>query len=148
MSLITELESVVSFIQYCDPTATIERQNVPLTPQSGTYVIRYQSDNRKLETASHSVITREWQIVYFSNNIQDCLNVVDNLASYSFNKRLLIPIQDTLKYMRIQHLTFGQPFWNESSMNVLVGVLTTQTREAIDQGELAKIQSVSTVIIP
>ncbi|MFT4413190.1 hypothetical protein ACLM5H_04940 [Fredinandcohnia humi] len=146
MSLVEGLISVSDFVQALFPSSNILKQNVPLQPSSDSFVVRFQNERRESETRFHTVIERNFQVVYFNSDIQEVLRKMDSLSRMSLNKRIVIPIKDSLRYMRIESFSFSQPFETESELNAITGVLSVQVREARDQETYEKIMQVNSRI--
>lgn len=92
------------------------------------------------------VNNRGWDIVYFGYDTQDTLRVMDEITTKVADTRLMIPIPDTLSFMRVRDVSFSKPFVNENDQDVVIGVLYTQTRTALSQEHFEKVQKASLVI--
>jgi hypothetical protein len=146
MSISNELESVVLFIQNIFPTATFERQNIPDDVSPNLFVVSFHNEIRTTETRFHTKLEREWQFAYFGESTLDVLDQMDKLSKTLLDARIVIPIKDSLRYIRINTFAISEPFQTENKIDAIMGVLVTETREARSQDTFDKIMSVSTVI--
>jgi hypothetical protein len=144
--LLDELEGIIQFLAILYPDRTIERQNIPLEPTLGTFVVRFLSDGKELETSARVVNTRAWDIVYFAYSTEDALRVMDDFTAKVADNRLLIPIANSLSFLRSDGVSFSKPFTNENNQDVIIGVLYTRTRTAVSQAHYEKVLNASVVI--
>jgi hypothetical protein len=141
MAVANDMQSVADFIKTIYPTANVIKQNVPTTPTPNTFVVRLLSSDTESETLYHMRRTRDYQIVYYGSNVSDVLTKVDEIERKSMND-LVIPINGTLRYLRVIGASFGMPMKTESNIDVVLGVLQTEVREARDQATYDKIINV------
>jgi len=144
--LLDELEGIIQFLQLLYPDRNIERQNIPLEPTLGTFVVRFLSDGKEVETAARTVTSRGWDIVYFAHDTQDALRVMDEFTAKVADARLMIPLPNSLSFLRSEGISFSKPFTNENDQDVIIGVLYTKTRTAISQAHYEKVLKASVVI--
>ncbi|MGF9711625.1 hypothetical protein [Paenibacillus naphthalenovorans] len=143
MTLVNDLISVENFVKAKFPTAVTEKQTPPKKPVANTFVIRFQNDSRESETRFHYRTDREYQIVYFGADASDVLTKMDALSKALYQIQL-IPINGSLRYIRIESFSFSQPFETDNKLFACIGVLSTQVREARDQQVYEKIMHVYT----
>ena len=137
------MASVKDFIAEKYPDVNTILQNVPEQPTSNTLVIRFQRDNREIETSFGVVAEREYQIIYFGERAPDVLTVMDGLSRKFLYGRTVIPIKNSLRYIRVAGFNFGQIFKTEQdTIEACIGVLQTEVREARDQQTYDKIMKV------
>ena len=137
------MASVKDFIAEKYPDVNTILQNVPEQPTSNTLVIRFQRDNREIETSFGVVAEREYQIIYFGERAPDVLTVMDGLSRKFLYGRTVIPIKNSLRYIRVAGFNFGQIFKTEQdNIEACIGVLQTEVREARDQQTYDKIMRV------
>ncbi len=137
------MASVKDFIAEKYPDVNTILQNVPEQPTSNTLVIRFQRDNREIETSFGVVAEREYQIIYFGERAPDVLTVMDGLSRKFLYGRTVIPIKNSLRYIRVAGFNFGQIFKTEQdNIEACIGVLQTEVREARDQQTSDKIMKV------
>ncbi len=137
------MASVKDFIAEKYPDVNTILQNVPEQPTSNTLVIRFQRDNREIETSFGVVAEREYQIIYFGERAPDVLTVMDGLSRKFLYGRTVIPIKNSLRYIRVAGFNFGQIFKTEQdNIEACIGVLQTEVREARDQQTYDKIMKV------
>lgn len=146
MSVINELNSIYEYLKALFPTATIERQDVPATPVPNTFVVRMQDNESKSETSLTRLNSREFQLIYFGTSSVDVLTKVDEFDRVMNNDRKVIPIKESLRYIRVKAFSFGTPFKTASNVNGIIGVIQTETREARDLPTYEKITSVKPAI--
>ncbi|MGC4375803.1 hypothetical protein WD019_02510 [Fictibacillus sp. Mic-4] len=146
MSLVNELNSVYDVIKSMYPTSTIARQDVPTSPVANTFVVRVQYDNSETETRLTFKNDREFQLIYFGSSSMDVLTKIDELNRLFLNDKIAIPIRGSLRYMRVKGFSFGTPAKSSSSVDYVIGVLQTETREARDQETYEKITNVNLTI--
>lgn len=148
MALLDEMEAIVTFIEQLYPDRLVDRQKIPLDPPLGNFVVRFTSDSREIETASSVRNNRIWDIVYFGHDVRDTLEVMDKLMTVCADQRLMIPIPDTLSYLRVKSVSFSKPFINENTIDVIIGVFITETRTALSQEHYETVQKASIVLKP
>lgn len=123
------------------PAATIYLQYVPAQPTANSLSIRLQSADTETETLYHMARHREYQFVYFGASNVDVITKMDELDR-KLNNDLLIPIKDSLRYMRVESFSLSQPFKTENGIDAIIGVLSVTVREARDQEQFEKIMNV------
>jgi hypothetical protein len=89
------------------------------------------------------VVERDYQVVYFGSNVADVLSKIDDISHAVMNNQIVIPIKDSLRYIRVESFNFSQPFKTEGGLDSVIGVLQTQVREARDQEQFEKITKVN-----
>jgi hypothetical protein len=141
VSIVTDLESIEQYVQPLFPSTTIYLQYIPSQPTARSLSIRFQNGGAETETAYHMARNREYQIVYFGSSNIDVLAKMDALDR-KLNNDLLIPIKDSLRYLRVESFSLSQPFVTESGINAMIGVLSVTVREARDQQQYEKIMNV------
>lgn len=141
MALVNDLLSIEDFVKAQFPTAHTEKQTVPLKPAPNTFVIRYLGESREVETAAHYRIDREYDVVYLGATAADVLTQMDALGRALYQTKL-IPIKDSLRYIRVESFSTSQPFETENDLFACIAVLQTEIREARDQAEYDLIQHV------
>lgn len=142
--LLNEMVSIKEFIKEVLPDADIKLQNVPEKPTPNTLVIRFQNDNREVETAFHVVAEREYQIICYGDKAPEVLTKMDGLSRKFLYGRTIIPIKNSLRYIRVAGFSFGRIFKTEQdNLEACIGVLNTEIREARDQQTYDKIMQVS-----
>ena len=141
--IINEMASIKDFIADKFPDVNIILQNVPEQPIPSTLVIRFQRDNREVETGFGIIANREYQLIYFGERAPDVLTKMDGLSRKFLYGRTVIPIKDSLRYIRVVGFNFGQIFKTEqNNIEACIGVLQTEVREARDQQTYDKIMNV------
>lgn len=128
MTLVNDLFSVEDFVKTAFPTATTEKQTVPKKPAPNTFVIRFLNESPDSETAAHVRKDRDYQIVYFADNAADVLMAMSAMSD-AFYRKNVIPIKDSLRYIRVESFSFSQPFETDNKLFACIGVLSTQVRE-------------------
>ena len=141
MSLVNDIQSVVDFIKSMYPKANVIKQNLPTTPTPNTFVVRLLTSSTESETLYHIRRDRDYQIVYYGTNVSDILTKMDEIERKVTNN-IVIPINGTLRYLRVEGFSFSMPFKTESNIDVILGVLQTEAREARDQKTYDKIMHV------
>jgi hypothetical protein len=141
--IINEIASIKDFISEKFPDVGIVLQNVPEQPVPSTLVIRFQRDNREIETGFGVVANREYQLIYFGERAPDVLTKMDGLSRKFLYGRTVIPIKNSPRYIRVVGFNFGQIFKTEqNNIEACIGVLQTEVREARDQQTYDKIMNV------
>jgi hypothetical protein len=140
-SIVTDIESIEQYVAPLFPSASIYLQYVSAQPTANSLSIRFQGANTETETLYHMARHREYQIVYFGTSNVDVITKMDALDR-KLNNDLVIPIKDSLRYMRIESFSLSQPFVTESGINAMIGVLAITVREARDQQQYEKIMNV------
>jgi hypothetical protein len=137
------LNSIYDFLKTAYPTATIERQDVPELPVANSFVVRLQYNDTQTETRYSYRNDREFQLIYFGKSSVDVLTKVDELSRLFNNGKFVIPIRDSLRYIRVKGFSFTTPFKSASGVNAVIAVIQTETREARDFEAYEKIMSVN-----
>jgi hypothetical protein len=144
MSVVNELNSIRDVLLTVYPSPTVvHRQDVPATPTANSFVVRLMNDDRDTETRFGMRNSREYQIIYFGSSSVDVLTKIDTLSKHFLNKKAVIPIKGSLRYMRVEGFSFGMPFKSSSGVDAVIGVMQTETREARDQDAYEKISEVN-----
>jgi hypothetical protein len=138
-----ELVSVADFIRATYPTSTVLQQNVPLTPNPNTFVVRFQNDEREVSSGGAIKANREYQIIYIDAKAPDILTKMDAISRKCLYGRLVIPIKGSLRYIRVNGFSFGQILDTENDLEACIGVLQTEIREARDMEAYQKIMNVN-----
>jgi hypothetical protein len=112
-SIVTDLESIEQYVAPLFTAATIYLQYVPAQSTTNSLSIRLQGANTETETAYHMARHREYQLVYFGASNVDVITKMDALDR-KLNNDLLIPIKDSLRYMRVESFSLSQPFKTET----------------------------------
>jgi hypothetical protein len=141
VSIVTEIESIEQYVAPLFPSTTIYLQYIPLQPTARSLSIRFQNGGTETETLYHMARNREYQIVYFGASNIDVLAKMDALDR-KLNNDLLIPIKDSLRYLRVESFSLSQPFKTENSIDAMIGVLSVTVREARDQAQYEKIMNI------
>ncbi|MEW9697945.1 hypothetical protein [Paenibacillus sp. SI8] len=141
MSLINDIQSVELFVKSVHPTAIIEKQTAPLKPTANTFVIRFLSDSTESETRFHTRTDREYQFLCYGQSAQEVLAKMDMLRKALY-QTLLIPIKDSLRYIRVESFSLSQPLKTDNELFAMVGVLSTQIREARTQEQYDKMTQI------
>lgn len=141
--IVNEMVSIGDFIKEKFPGVHIYFQNIPKNPTPNTFVVRFQNDSRSLETGFGIIAQREYQLICFEERAPDILTKMDGLSRKLLYKRTVIPIKDSLRYIRIAGFGFGQIFTTEqNNIEACIGVLQTEVREARDQETFNKVMNV------
>jgi hypothetical protein len=141
VSIVTDIESIEIYVQPLFPSTTIYLQYIPSQPTARSLSIRFQNGGTETETLYHMARNREYQIVYFGSSNIDVLAKMDALDR-KLNNDLLIPIKDSLRYLRVESFSLSQPFKTENGIDTMIGVLSVTVREARDQQQYEKIMNV------
>lgn len=143
MSLITDITSIEDFVKSAFPSAATYKQDVPRKPAPNTFVIRFLSDSRELETTKTYRIDREYQVIYIGTDAPDVLTQMDSLSKALYQTKLIPLNDDSLRYIRVESFSISQPFREETAdLYACIGVLSTEIREARDQATYDKIMHV------
>jgi hypothetical protein len=140
-SIINDIESIKDYIVAIFPTSTVYLQYVPTEPTTDSFSIRFQSGDTGTETAYHMAHRREYQIIYFGTTNVDVLTKMNDLNRKLHND-LVIPIKNSLRYLRVESFAMSSPFETESGVDAVIGVLAITVREARDQQQYEKIMNV------
>lgn len=143
MSAVNDLISVEEFVRGVSPTSATEKQTVPKKPTANLFVIRQQDERRTSETRFHFRIDREYQLVYYGTDAADTLAKMDALSTALY-KTELIPIKDSLRYLRVESFSISAPFRTDNELDAIIAVLAVTVREARDQETYDKIARVYT----
>ncbi|NHN31131.1 hypothetical protein [Paenibacillus agricola] len=143
MTLVNELGSVEAFVKALFPSVVTVKQTVPLQPVAGTFVIRFQNGSTESETAHHFRNSRDYQLVYFGTSAADVLAKMDAVSSALY-QTLLIPISGSLRYIRVDQFSMSAPFKTDNDVHAIIGVLSTEVRQARTQQVYDKIAQVYT----
>lgn len=146
MSVVNELNSIYDMLKGAYPTAGIERQDVPEVPVANTFVVRLQNNDTQTETRATYRNDREYQLIFFGSSSVDVLTKVDELSRLFNNGKFAIPIRESLRYIRVKAFSFTTPFKSASSVDAVIAVIQTETREARDLPTYEKIMSVNTTV--
>lgn len=143
MSIEIEMESIEQYVAPLFPAASVFLQYVPPQPTANSLSIRFQGNDTETETSYHMARHREFQIIYFGTSNINVLMKMDALDR-KLNNDLVIPIKDSLRYLRIESFSLSQPFKTENGIDAIIGVLAVTVREARDQQQYEKIMNVYT----
>jgi hypothetical protein len=140
--IINELESIELFVSDIHAFSRIRLQNVAKEPENNELSIRFVNADGETETGYHYRLDHDFQFIYFAKNPLDCLQVI-NVFEKAFNDNQLIPIKDSLRYLRINGFGTSAPFENETGLQTVIGMLSVSIREARTQTEYEKVMQVN-----
>ncbi|WP_180229999.1 hypothetical protein [Bacillus sp. AFS073361] len=115
---------------------------MPSSPKANTFVVRIQYTDSKTETRASFLNDREFQLIYFGTSSVDVLTKADELNRLFQNDRFVVPIRDSLRYIRVKGFSYGAAFKSASGVDSLIAIMQTETREARDFETYEKITSV------
>lgn len=141
--VITNLESVDSFVMSVHPDSQTYLQNLPESYGPNTFLIRFLGDSRETETLAHYRKDIEYDVVYIGSDAPDVLTKMDQLSGELY-QRQLIPIKDSLRYLRIESFSISTPFLTDNDLVAAIGILSVSERKARDQATYDKIMNVHT----
>jgi len=142
LSLQNELASVASFVKTVLPAATQIKYEVPTQPTKDNVVVRALTSDFASETGYHYRVERTFQIVAYGADSPSTLDKMDAIARKVNDGKTMIPMKDSLRYIRCGSFSFGAPFKTESGVYACIGVLHTEVREARTQEQYEKIMHV------
>jgi hypothetical protein len=140
--IIDDIQSIVDYISPLTPSSTFIKQEIPPNPGHDTFVIRLINDSRRMRTNLLVETEREYQIVYFSESLPEALFTIEQISRKMMYGQKVIPIKDSLRYLRIESFSFSAPLKMESSLYAVTGILETVFREARDVQQWEKIMHV------
>lgn len=144
MTIVNELESVERFVKTQFPAASTVLQTPLKGPAADEFLIRFLNETRQSETRYHTRADREYQIVYYGASAPDVLDRMDALSDALYRYQL-IPINGSLRYIRVGSFSISQPFETEGKqLFACIGVLQTEIREARTQEQYEKIMHIYT----
>ncbi|QDX93636.1 hypothetical protein EEL30_15825 [Brevibacillus laterosporus] len=141
MSVVTELESVGSFVSAVVPKVAL-KYDVPKQPTKDTLVVRVQSSSPESETRYHYRIDRDYQIVVYGVDSASALTKMGDIERVLNDKTMLIPVKGSTRYIRIGAFSFSMTFATEGGLSACIAVLSTEVREARTQEQYDKIMHV------
>lgn len=146
--ILIELESFVDYILALNPTSQIERQNVPRTVEDDLFVIRFQNHDPEEINHAFRKVQREYQLLYFSKDVQTTIQKIEQLEKQTFQSRFVIPLKNTLRYMTLVGggFSFSQPFQTENDLYGINAVIRVEMHKARDFETYQKIMRVNTTI--
>lgn len=146
MSVINEIASIHDVIKAHFPDSAIKRQDVPANPTANTFIIRLQYDASSAETRGLTLSNREFQIIYFGTSGVDTLKKFEELQKVLMGGNMMIPIKGSLRYLRVKAFSYGTPSKTAGGVDLVIGVIQTETRTARDRPTYEKIGQVNTEI--
>lgn len=141
--VITTIESVESFVQSVHPDSLIYLQNLPRAYGPDTFLIRFLGESRQTETLAHYRKDIDIEIIYVGASAPDALTKLDRVSDELY-QRQLVPIKDSLRYLRVESFSLSQPFQTDNDLFAMIGILTVNERQARDQETYDKIMQVHT----
>lgn len=141
MDVIIELDSVASAISAEFPVSAV-KYDVPVVPVADTFVVRSQTNDINSETRFSMLIERDYQIIYFSDDLESAIRSIDRLARKCMNGDAVIAISGSFRYIRVGSFSYSQPIETENGLYAIVGVMRTELRQARDQPTFDKIMRV------
>jgi hypothetical protein len=143
-SITNEIESIAAFVEPVLTGATVYKQRVPVQPVANEVSIRYLTGDSESETNYHYRLDRDYQIIYFAQNEFACLQKFEALEQ-KLNDVFVIPINGSMRYLRVGSFSFSQPFKTEGgTVFAMIGVLRVSVREARTQEQYEKIMNIET----
>ena len=138
------MKSIRDFLKERFEDVSVVLQNVPETPTKKQFVIQFQNNASERETSFTVRTQREFRVIYFDEQAPNVFERMDKLNRLFLYGRLIIPITDSLRYIRVATFSFGEIFKTEQDENIeaCIGVLTTEIREARDYKQYEKIMEV------
>ncbi|MGM1023549.1 MAG: hypothetical protein ACQEXV_24185 [Bacillota bacterium] len=142
MSILTELDSVASVVLEAFPESEM-KYKVPKEPKTGQFVLRSQKNDLSTESRFTFRIERLYQLIYYSDNPAEALDIMDRLSRLLMRGTTLIPINDgSFRYIRIESFSFSDPVETESGLSAVIASMPTEIRQARDQKTFEKIMQV------
>lgn len=138
-SIANEIESIALLAEPLFTASSVYYQRVPTEPSPSELSIRFISSSSDDEASNHYRLERDYQIIYFAENELACLQKMEALER-ELNKKLVIPLKDSTRFMRVLSFSFSQPFRTESGNAVaIIGILNAAVREGKDLTQYTKI---------
>ena len=141
MTLKNEVESVGTFVKSVVPGASL-KYDVPTQPTKDNVVVRIQGTESESETGYHYRTDRTYQIVVYGEDALDVQTKMDALRRKCMDGKMAIPINGSLRYIRIGSFSFSAPIRTEGGLFACIGVMPTEVREARTQEQYDKIMHV------
>ncbi|KTS84480.1 hypothetical protein NS115_03905 [Paenibacillus jamilae] len=142
MGILTELDSVASVVLEAFPESEM-KYKVPKEPKTGQFVLRSQKNDLSTESRFTFRIERLYQLIYYSDNPAEALDIMDRLSRQLMRGTTLIPINDgSFRYIRIESFSFSDPVETESGLSAVIASMPTEIRQARDQKTFEKIMQV------
>ena len=141
MTIFNDLESVEEWIKLIFPSVQTHLQIAPTTLSAGIMVIGLQNDNRTNETPFSFRVERVYQLTYYGASLEEMLTTMDSLSQASY-QTLNIPIQSSLRHMRVKSFSISQPALQDGGLYGCTAVMATEVREAREQEAVQKIAAV------
>lgn len=139
MGLLAELDSVASVVLTEFPESAI-KYKVPKEPKAYQFVIRPQKNDLSTDSRFTFKIERLYQLIYFSDNPEIALDVMDKLSRRLMAGTTLIPINDgSLRYIRIGSFSYSDPVETESGLSAVIASMPTVVHQARDQETFNKV---------
>lgn len=138
MAILNELESVGAYVKLAVPSSAI-RYDVPTKPANGDVVVRMLTTDTESETRYHYRVERSYQIVVYGADAPTVLEKMDAISRKVNDGKTVIPIKDSLRFIRAGSFSYSAAFKTEGGMTACVGVLQTEIREVRTQEEYEKI---------
>jgi hypothetical protein len=142
VAIINELDAVASAITAIYPNSKIMYEDN--NPGSDTFVIRSDNNKFELETAASIKVGRLFQIVYYNDDMEAVLSALDAFGLRCMQNQSVIPLGDSLRYVRVNGFNYSYPVRLESNMFAAVGALDAEIRQARDLATYQKIMQVYT----
>lgn len=139
MTLQNELASVASFVKTALPSSTQMKYEVPTQPTKDNVVVRMLTTDTESETRFHYRVDRTYQVVVYGADSPSVLDKMDAIMRKVNDGKTMIPINGSLRYIRVNAFNYSATFRTESGLVACVGVMPTEVREARTQEQYDKI---------
>jgi hypothetical protein len=141
MLLANEMNGIAEFIATKFPEAAVYRYQEPTTPELGAFVIQLKRESRRVELNHHSLIERQYGIIFYGANIEQALITMEALCRSVMNER--IAITGTTKALRVDSFTFESTVKTSNGLAMCSGTMLTQVRETITKEDSEKMRSIA-----
>lgn len=136
MAIIDEIVAIESYVKARFPASNTGKHTIPSTPSFDTFFIRFLGDTRVTETRYLVRATRQYQIAYAAESLEDVIPKLDALSDELYQTEV---IPDGIG---VKSFSFPQPVELDSGGYMSTGILEVTVRKARDQESFPLINTV------
>lgn len=138
-----ELETLEAFVAV-SVTGLNTMFIAPKEPQANDLAIQSLGSSSESETTYHYRIDREFQFVYYADDVFAVLQTLEQFEAL-FANALTIPLLNSDRHLKDVGFSSSRPFETESGKFAFIGILRCNLRQARPQQQYEKINELNIV---
>lgn len=136
MAILDDIVALETYVKAQFPSATTGKQTIPEQPSPGSFYIRFQSEDRAVETSYTYRIERAYQIVAYAKWPEEIIPRMETLSRALYQDGY---VED----MRVISFAYSSPVKTGGGLFACVGMLNVESREHKSLAQSDVIEHVS-----